>query len=63
MDTQPPWLKGHMGNTVIPGENNEGEGQPGLLSVRCLLTKEPRFKVRGMAKTNVPKEGKLRSMC
>lgn len=41
-----------MGATVIPGENSEREGQPGmnpgLLSVRCLLTKEPGFTVRGM---------------
>lgn len=62
MDTQPLWLKGHMGTTGIPGENNERAGQPGLnpglLSVGCLLTKELRSKVRGVAKANVTKEAK-----
>lgn len=43
MDTQPLWLKDHLGATVMPGENGEGMN-PGLLSMRCLLTKEPRFK-------------------
>lgn len=49
MDTRPLWLKGHRGATVIPGENSEREGQPGMnpgwLSISCLLTKEPRFEV------------------
>lgn len=62
MDTQPLWLKGHMGITLIPGENNQGEEQPGmspgLPSMGYLLTKEPRFKARGTAKNNVTKGAK-----
>lgn len=30
MNTRPPWLEGHMGATVRPGENREGEEQPGM---------------------------------